>query len=112
MATITVTTNDGGKKATCVVTVKAKVIPVESVSLDKTSLTAGIARYCDSWCCGGQVGDLVIKQHVGGKGFDIWRNIRNCGRNSNGYGFDVKWCNDGNLWCDCKRETVGDQHIG
>ena len=39
MATITVTTNDGGKKATCVVTVKAKVIPVESVSLDKTSLT-------------------------------------------------------------------------
>ena len=34
-ATITVTTTDGGKTATCAVTVKEKVIPVTSVSLDK-----------------------------------------------------------------------------
>ena len=37
-ATITVQTADGGKTATCEVTVKEKVYPVESVSLDKTSL--------------------------------------------------------------------------
>ena len=38
-ATITVTTNDGGKIATCSVTVKAKTVSVTGVSLDKTSLT-------------------------------------------------------------------------
>ena len=38
-ATITVTTEDGGKTATCQVTVNAKVYNVESVSLDKTSIT-------------------------------------------------------------------------
>ena len=38
-AQITVTTADGGKTASCAVTVKAKVIPVSSVSLNKTSLT-------------------------------------------------------------------------
>ena len=38
-ATITVKTEDGGKTATCSVTVNEKVYPVESVSLDKTSLT-------------------------------------------------------------------------
>ncbi len=38
-AQITVTTADGGKTASCSVTVKAKVIPVSSVSLNKTSLT-------------------------------------------------------------------------
>ena len=37
-ATITVTTEDGSKTATCEVTVNAKVYPVESVSLDKTSV--------------------------------------------------------------------------
>ena len=36
-ATITAKSDDGGKTATCEVTVKAKVYPVESVSLDKTS---------------------------------------------------------------------------
>lgn len=36
---ITVTTEYGGKTASCAVTVKAKVIPVQSVSLDKTSIT-------------------------------------------------------------------------
>ena len=36
-ATITVTTEDGGKTATCAVKVDAKVYPVTSVSLDKTS---------------------------------------------------------------------------
>ena len=42
-ATITVTTTDGGKTASCAVTVKAKVISVTSVSLDKTTaeLTEG-----------------------------------------------------------------------
>ncbi len=42
-ATITVKTTDGGKTATCAVTVKAKTIAVTGVSLDKTSLsmTAG-----------------------------------------------------------------------
>ncbi len=38
-ATITVKTNDGGKSAICTVTVKAKVIAVTGVSLDRTSLT-------------------------------------------------------------------------
>ena len=38
-ATITVKTDDGGKTATCEVTVNAKVYPVISVSLDKTSAT-------------------------------------------------------------------------
>lgn len=38
-ATITVTTEEGGKTATCQVTVKKKVIPVTSVSLDKSTLT-------------------------------------------------------------------------
>ena len=37
-ATITVMTEDGGKTATCEVTVKEMVYPVESVSLDKTLL--------------------------------------------------------------------------
>lgn len=37
--TITITTEDGGKTSSCAATVKAKVIPVESVSLDKTSIT-------------------------------------------------------------------------
>jgi len=36
--TITVTTEDGGKTASCSITVKANVIPVESVSLDKYDL--------------------------------------------------------------------------
>ena len=35
-ATITVKTEDGGKTATCKVTVKEKIYPVESISLDKT----------------------------------------------------------------------------
>ena len=38
-ATITVTTEDGGKMATCTVTVKAKVYPVTRVSLNKSSIT-------------------------------------------------------------------------
>ena len=38
-ATITVKTNDGGKTATCSVTVKAAEVPVTGVSLNKTSLT-------------------------------------------------------------------------
>ncbi len=38
-ATITVTTNDGRKKATCLVTVNEEVVPVNSVRVDKTSLT-------------------------------------------------------------------------
>ena len=37
-AHITVTTEDGNKTSSCVVTVKAKVIPVSGVSLDQTSL--------------------------------------------------------------------------
>ena len=36
-ATITVKTEDGSKTATCEITVNAKVYPVESISLDKTS---------------------------------------------------------------------------
>ena len=38
-AVITVTTEDGGKTATCRVTVKAKVVNVTEVTLDKTELT-------------------------------------------------------------------------
>jgi len=38
-ATIRVTTEDGGKTADCVVTVKAKTVSVTGVSLDRTSLT-------------------------------------------------------------------------
>ena len=38
-AVITVTTEDGGKTATCKVTVKAKVIGVTEVTLDRTELT-------------------------------------------------------------------------
>ncbi len=38
-STITVTTEDGNKSSTCVVTVKAKTIPVTSISLDYTNLT-------------------------------------------------------------------------
>ena len=37
-ATITVTTSDGSKIATCSVTVTAKTIPVTGISLDKTTL--------------------------------------------------------------------------
>jgi uncharacterized protein YjdB len=42
-ATITVTTEDGNKTATCALTVKAKVYPVTGVTLDKTTyeLTVG-----------------------------------------------------------------------
>ena len=36
-ATITVTTKDGGKTATCKITVEDKVYPVESVTLDKST---------------------------------------------------------------------------
>ena len=38
-AVVTVTTEDGGKTATCKVTVKAKAVGVTEVSLDKTELT-------------------------------------------------------------------------
>ena len=38
-ATVTVTTEDGGKTATCKVTVKAKAVSVTDVTLDKTELT-------------------------------------------------------------------------
>ena len=38
-AVVTVTTEDGGKTATCKVTVKAKVIGVTEVTLDRTELT-------------------------------------------------------------------------
>ena len=38
-ATITATSDDGGKKTTCTVHVSAKVIPVEGVSLNMTSLS-------------------------------------------------------------------------
>ena len=38
-ATITVKTEDGNKTATCTVTVNARTYPVESVTLDKTSVT-------------------------------------------------------------------------
>ena len=39
VAVVTVTTEDGGKTATCKVTVKAKAVNVTDVSLDKTELT-------------------------------------------------------------------------
>ena len=39
MVTIRVTTDDGGKTADCVVTVKAKTVPVTGVSLDQTTMT-------------------------------------------------------------------------
>ena len=38
-ATVTVTTEDGGKTATCKVTVKAKAVSVTEVTLDRTELT-------------------------------------------------------------------------
>ena len=38
-ATITVTTEDGGKTASCQVTVKARIYPVESISLNKSAIT-------------------------------------------------------------------------
>ena len=41
-ATIIVTTVDGGKTATCAVTVVEKIVPVESVNLNKTALTLEI----------------------------------------------------------------------
>ena len=40
--TITITTEDGGKTASCAVTVKAKVIPVQGVSIDKASITMAV----------------------------------------------------------------------
>ena len=43
-ATITVTTNDGGKKATCLVTVSAAIVSVTGVSLDKTSLSMTVGE--------------------------------------------------------------------
>ena len=41
-ATITVTTEDGGKTATCKVTVKAAAVAVTGVTLNKTALTLNI----------------------------------------------------------------------
>ena len=38
-ATITVKTNDGGKTATCAVTVEAKAVPVTGVTLDQSEIT-------------------------------------------------------------------------
>ena len=43
-ATITVRTNDGGKTATCTVTVKAKVIPVTGISLNTSSMTMKVGE--------------------------------------------------------------------
>ena len=43
-ATITVKTNDGGKTATCAVTVEAKAVAVESVSLDKSELSLEVGE--------------------------------------------------------------------
>ena len=43
-AEITVKTNDGGKTATCSVTVKAKVIPVAGISLDISSVTLNVGQ--------------------------------------------------------------------
>lgn len=43
-ATITAKTDDGGKTAECKVTVKAKVYPVESISLDKTSASLKVGE--------------------------------------------------------------------
>ena len=41
-ANITVTTTDGGKTATCAVTVEAAKVPVTGVTLDKTTLKIGV----------------------------------------------------------------------
>lgn len=43
-AVITVTTTDGGKTATCTVTVTNPAIPVQSVSLDKTTLNLNVGE--------------------------------------------------------------------
>ncbi len=43
-ATITVTTEDGGYSAECVVTVKAATVPVTGISLDKTSVVLDFDR--------------------------------------------------------------------
>lgn len=43
-ATITVTANDNNKKASCVVTIKKNVIPVEKVILNTTTLTLDIGE--------------------------------------------------------------------
>ena len=43
-AKITVTTKDGGKTATCTVTVKAKTVAVTGVSLDKTTLNMTVGE--------------------------------------------------------------------
>ena len=43
-ATITATSDDGGKTATCTVTVKSKVIAVKGVSLDQTSLNLRVGE--------------------------------------------------------------------
>ena len=43
-ATITVKTEDGGKTASCTVTVKEKIIPVESISLNQTTLSLKIGE--------------------------------------------------------------------
>ena len=43
-ATITVKTEDGGKTASCTVTVKEKIIPVESITLDQSEKTLNIGE--------------------------------------------------------------------
>ena len=43
-AVITVTTTDGGKTATCTVTVTNPAVPVQSVSLDKTTLNLNVGE--------------------------------------------------------------------
>ena len=43
-ALITVKTEDGGKTASCTVTVKAKIIPVESITLDQSEKTLNIGE--------------------------------------------------------------------
>ena len=43
-ALITVKTEDGGKTASCTVTVKEKIIPVESISLNQTTLSLKIGE--------------------------------------------------------------------
>jgi Bacterial surface proteins containing Ig-like domains len=43
-AVITVTTTDGGKTATCTVTVTNPAVPVQSVSLDKTTLDLNVGE--------------------------------------------------------------------
>ncbi len=43
-ATVTVTTQDGGRTASCRVTVKSKVVSVESVRLDKKDLTLTVGK--------------------------------------------------------------------